>query len=322
MKFKHSYLLILIFLIFSCTEKNTPAKISASNALNIAKAKNVIIVVIDGPRYSETWGDPSHQYIPHMANDMAGEGVIFTNFLNDGFTYTNSGHTAITTGFRQEIKNTGEIEYPKYPSFFQYYLKQKGKQKSSAWLITSKGKLQNLANTTHPEWNDAFLPSTNCGTDGKGNGYRNDFSTFNEIVRILKTNHPNIVLINFKEPDGAGHANDWQGYLQGIRDTDKYAWDLWKLIKTDSFYKDQTAFFVTNDHGRHLDSVADGFVSHGCNCEGCRHINLYAYGPDFKKNTVVNDKYAQQDLSATVAYLMNLQMPYSEGKNIKALFLE
>lgn len=312
----------LMFLFFSCSEINTHSSSNHTRSISSDTAystKNIILVVIDGPRYSETWGDPSHQYIPHMAKDLAKEGVVFTNFYNDGYTYTNSGHAAVTTGHRQEINNSGK-EFPKYPSLFQYYLKKTDKSKTAAWVITSKGKLEVLSNTTHPDWKNKFLPSANSGINGSGVGYRNDPTTYTVATEILKKHHPNLVLINFKEPDASGHANKWSDYLQGIVDTDAYVWELWKFIQADSIYKDKTTLFVTNDHGRHLDTVADGFVSHGCSCEGCRHINLYAYGPDFKKNKVVVDTFALQDVAATSAYLMQLEMPYSEGKIIKDLF--
>src|SRR5688572_29209953 len=71
------------------------------------QTKNVVVVVIDGPRYSETWGDEKKQYIPHMARQIAPNGIINTAFYNDGYTYTNSGHAAITTGVRQPINNGG-----------------------------------------------------------------------------------------------------------------------------------------------------------------------------------------------------------------------
>jgi hypothetical protein len=53
--------------------------------------ENSIIVVMDGPRYSQTWGDTSHQYIPHMFNDMAPFGVVYSNFRNRGETNTTNG---------------------------------------------------------------------------------------------------------------------------------------------------------------------------------------------------------------------------------------
>ena len=311
--FNYKYLLPFLFFAFiNCV----PAP---QEELSPYKTKNVIIIVVDGPRYTETWGDSAHKYIPHLAKEMAKEGVVFSNFYNNGPTYTNSGHTTLTTGYSQEINNKG-TEFPKYPSIFQYYLKKTGKDKSKAWVITTKDKLEILANTTDSAWKDTYRPSTDCGTRGLGSDYREDSVTFKNVVKVLKTEHPNLVLVNFKEPDASGHANNWAGYLKGIKDTDAYVWELWKLIKTDPFYKDNTTLFVTNDHGRHLDNVKDGFINHGCPCEGCQHINLYAYGPDFKKNVVVKDTYYQKDVPATIAKLLDLQMPHSEGKPIDVLF--
>jgi hypothetical protein len=74
--------------------------------------ENVVIVLIDGPRYSETWGDPSHKYIPGM-NLTSKEGVVFTEFYNDGVTNTVNGHGAITTGYNENLDNGGA--YPSLP---------------------------------------------------------------------------------------------------------------------------------------------------------------------------------------------------------------
>src|SRR3954464_11696971 len=123
------YAHLLLFGISCCKNPAVQKDNAGSQLQGNFKTKNVIVLVVDGPRYSETWGDPSHQYIPHMANDLAKEGVIYTSFQNDGFTYTNSGHTALTTGYRQEIANSGEKVYPDHPSIFQYFLKYSGKDK-------------------------------------------------------------------------------------------------------------------------------------------------------------------------------------------------
>ena len=79
------------------------------------KTKRVIILVIDGPRYSETWGDPARQYIPMQNKEMLPQGVLYTQFKNNGPTYTNAGHSALTTGFYQPINNSGK-ELPKNPA--------------------------------------------------------------------------------------------------------------------------------------------------------------------------------------------------------------
>jgi alkaline phosphatase len=320
MKMKVIYIIQFI-LILSCSNSSINKQNDSLPHKNL-KTENVIIIIVDGPRYSETWGDPSHQYIPHMANEMAKEGVIYTYFLNDGFTYTNSGHTAITTGFRQQINNNGEREYPNHPSIFQFFLKQSKKNKTATWVITSKDKLEILANTQDPEWENKYTPSTDCGNNGLGTGYREDTVTFRKTKEILSQYHPNLVLVNFKEPDASGHANNWKGYLMGIKDTDEYVWQLWNHINADSVYKGKTTFIVTNDHGRHLDGIADGFVSHGDDCQGCRHINFFMAGPDFKKNVIINTEHSQVDIPLTVGQLLGFPVPSSEGKLLKDLFKE
>ena len=131
---------------------------------------------------------------------------------------------------------------------------------------------------------------------------------------------PNLVLVNFKEPDQAGHSGIWNNYIQGIKDSDKYIYKIWDFINTDPHYKGKTTMFVTNDHGRHLDGVYTGFKDHGCGCDGCRHINFYAYGPDFKKGVVINTGRELIDISATVSELLDFNMPYGKGNVMSELF--
>jgi predicted AlkP superfamily pyrophosphatase or phosphodiesterase len=82
------------------------------------KSEYTIIVVIDGPRYTETFGDSSCKYIPNMGKNLVKEGVLYTNFRNNGPTFTISGHTAMTTGVYQSISNAGK-KLPDNPSIFQ-----------------------------------------------------------------------------------------------------------------------------------------------------------------------------------------------------------
>lgn len=266
----------------------------------------MIIVVIDGPRYSETWGN-TPGLIPHMSTTLKQKGSFFSNFLNDGYTYTNSGHAAITTGVNQHIDNYGE-EFPANPSIFQYWLKQSGKPATAAWLITSKDKLHILANTTDSLWQDTFMPSINCGVNGPGTGYRADSLTLVETKRILATHRPNLVLINFMEPDGFAHAGNQDYYMRGISRDDQYVKELWDFLSKDDFYRKKTALLITNDHGRHLDGIDGGWQEHGDSCEGCRHISLLALGPDFKKGAVTEAAYTLVDIAPTVARLLGFEM--------------
>ena len=282
------------------------------------RTKNVIIVVIDGPRYSETW-DSTPGHIPHMSTRLKPRGVFFSNFYNNGYTYTNSGHTALTTGINQPIDNFDQ-ELPQQPSIFQRWRKATGKPATAAWLITSKDKLHILANTLNPEWKDQFPPSTDCGIGGPGTGYRADSLTLVAAKRILTQHQPNLVLINFMEPDGYAHAGNWPNYIRGIARDDLYVMQLYEFLQKSKAYRNNTALFITNDHGRHLNGVASGWMDHGDACEGCRHISLLALGPDFKKGRTLKDTCTLVDVPSTVAYLLNIPLPQGQGKPIAALF--
>ncbi|MDQ3046252.1 MAG: alkaline phosphatase family protein [Bacteroidota bacterium] len=283
------------------------------------QTQHVVVIVVDGARYSETWAEPSRQFIPRRAA-LLGQGVLCSNFKNTGGTYTNAGHTAMCSGVYQTINNNG-LEYPYNPSLFQFWLKNFKRPATEAWVISSKDKLEVLSNCIDPEWKDKYRPMTDCGVNGLGTGYRDDSTTFFKAKNVFTTHHPRLTLINFKEPDASGHAADSLKYLQGIMDTDEYVQQIWQLLQNDDFYKDKTTLIVTNDHGRHTPGHLDGFVSHGDDCEGCRKIEFFALGPDFKKNYISQTPYEQIDMATTIATLLGFQMPSSQGKMMKDIFV-
>ncbi|WP_345107194.1 alkaline phosphatase family protein [Mucilaginibacter panaciglaebae] len=282
------------------------------------KTENVIIIVMDGPRFSETFGDYTKQYIPNQQK-MYTRGAMLGNFRNNGTTNTDSGHDAICTGNYEDLENTGQV-LPQYPSIFQQYLKATGKPAEKAWVVASKDKLQILADCQTLGWAGQYMPRTDCGKNGLFSGYRSDDTTYHHAENIISAYHPNLMLINFKDPDVFGHSNQWGQYLTAIKKTDEYIKALYDFIENDEIYKGKTTVIITNDHGRHLTGVADGFMNHGDGCEGCRHIEFLALGPDFKQGAGIDPPYEQIDISATVAKLLHFNMDYGKGKVIDAIF--
>jgi len=301
--------------------KSSPTRAALPDmAMPVYKTKYVVILVIDGPRYTETFGDTSCSLIPHMGKEMVKEGVLFTNFRNNGSTTTSAGHTAITTGFYQHISNGGK-ELPKRPNIFQYYLKSSNADKSKAWIIASKGKLEILAGTRDKHWWNMYMPSTYCGPNGNASSYAGDPGTVEKAKEVITANHPHLMLINLLEVDTHGHGNDWEGYKTGLRRCDQHAYDIWNYIQADPEMKDQTTLFITNDHGRHLDGHKNGFVNHGDKCEGCRHISLLAMGPDFRKGKIVSREAEMIDITATISQMMGFAMPTQKGHLLWDLFI-
>lgn len=303
---------LIIFLFISCGKNDKPQ-------VRSTKTEYVVIIVIDGPRISETWDEPNRQYIPNQKR-MLSEGSLVHNFRNNGPTWTMCGHSAIVTGRFGWISNSGS-EIASNPTIFQQYRKQQNIPAEKVWMVTSKGKIEALSNCSKEEWFNKYRPFTNCGIDGLGapSGYRDDSTTYEVARTVLRQFHPNLLLINFREPDYSGHQANWNNYIKGIKDTDRYIGQIWKQIQKDPVMRNKTSLFITYDHGRHLDSIADGFVSHGDACEGCRHLALLALGPDFKKNAIIENTYKQIDLAKTVGFLLKFGMPESNGEVIYEL---
>ncbi len=332
---RQSLLAVIYFGLASCSKESaekiyfdshsTEPNSSYQNILDEDLAKenytteNVIVLVIDGPRFSETWGDPYHENIPVLSKQLSKEGVVNTAFYNLGPTYTSAGHTAITTGHYQKISNSGTA-LPEYSSIFQHWLKKVNGDSTLSYVIASKDKLAVLADTKSKDWKGKYRPATDCGINGLFSGYRADEITYQNSFDILAKKHPRLVLINLKDPDFYGHKNLWDDYLEGIRKSDKFMGDLWAFIERDPFYAGKTTLIMTNDHGRHTDGVLNGFVQHGDDCNGCRHINFFAVGPDFKKDIVLSNPRNQVDISVTVAELLGFEMPHSEGSIMWELF--
>ncbi len=284
------------------------------------QSDRVVILTIDGPRFSETWGDSMSRLIPHLANDMAPMGAFAANFHNDGVTETTAGHTALVTGVYQNIDNSG-MELPQNPSVFQLWRAAAGTDSTSAWIVTSKDKLEVLSNCLDSLWHDQYRPMRDCGLAGLGSGLRDDSLTLLQAEDIMITYQPSLMLVHFKEPDVTAHSGDWNGYLAQIRRTDRLAYSLWNFIESNVYYANRTTLFVTHDHGRHLDSVSTGFSSHGDDCAGCRKIACLVLGPDIKQGTIVPTAYNQTDLAVTVAEMMGITIPQSSGHFMTEIFL-
>lgn len=279
------------------------------------KTKHVVIIVMDGARYQETFGNGELTYIPNMAT-MSLEGSLCTNFHNPVYTFTNGGHAAMTTGVDEYINNSG-FQYPTYPGIFQYWRRATGAPITKCWIVSSKDKLfvlSNCDNAADSSWDNQFMASYDCGVNGPFTGYRHDSVTFNRALNILSVHQPDLMLINFKEPDASGHAASWSGYLNGIIQGDLYVKQIWDYLQSDPYYAGTTTLFVTNDHGRHDDGHLDGYVSHGDNCEGCKHIMLLAMGPDIKQNYTCTDSYVLCDIPETISQLMLFPMPTGTGR--------
>ena len=270
-----------------------------------AVAQNVVIIVIDGARYTETFGAEA-LYIPRLWTQLRPLGTIWTNFRNDGITDTDPGHASIATGTWQSIDNKGAA-IPTQPTIFEYFRKASGAPESAVGVVVGKPKLKILAYSTHIDYGEKYKASTFIGKD--------DTSVVMKLKTTFRQNHPRLTLVNLPTTDKAGHSGNWTKYISAIHVADSLIYDIWQTLQADSLYRNKTTLFVTNDHGRH-DNFHGGFKKHGDDCEGCRHIMLFAIGRGFPVNTVITQRRTQCDIAPTAGELLSFPTLYSTGTSL------
>jgi hypothetical protein len=268
----------------------------------------VIIVVVDGGRYTETFGSGA-DYMPNIWNLLKPAGTIYTNFYigNGQPTTSMAGHSAILTGRWDNIVNDG-TDFPTNPTLFEYFRKHTGAPITEAYLIGGKSKHTALRYSDHSDYGPDYQASAIAG-------FNNDQDTYNQLISVIDTYHPKLILVNFAQVDQIGHTNNWPGYLAALTQVDNLILQLWNKIQSDNFYKNNTTLFVLNDHGRHDDSHG-GFQNHGDNCDGCRHIMLLAIGKNVNAGSIISDAKEQIDIAKTVGELMNFPTPSALGSSL------
>lgn len=276
------------------------------------KTKHVFIVVMDGVRWMDTFGDPKHESIPHLYNDLRPQGMLFTHYYNRGITVTRQGHSTIISGTWQSVPNGG----PRLtmPSLFEYLRDEKKIPPTKAWSIFGKAIYSFLPYSSHPAYGQAFAASHVSGdkdTSWNERDAEGDKGVTAKVIATMKQDQPDLVFVNYGYTDHSGHvAKDISEYQAAIRNCDEQMWNLWQAIQADPYYKDTTTVFFTNDHGRH---TAD-FHGHGDHCDGCEHLMLLALGPDVKPGLVSDQEALEIDLAPTVGELLNVQTPLATGR--------
>ncbi len=280
--------------------------------LSFSQTKNVVVVIIDGARYTETFGDPDHTYIPKMAT-LAEEGTIISEFYNDGITYTSRAVPALWCGSWTDVTDINyqgsNTQYTEDPSIFEYFRKQKNqpntksihelKYVSSLWL-----------QSFHEEYGPDYWPYT------ISQGY-SDEEVVIQAKEDMATYQPQLLWVYLANVDSEGHSGVWENYTGAIQIADSLVDDLWTAIQADPFYADNTTLLVTNDHGRHTDD----FSGHGCGCDGCRHIMFLAIGPDVRQNYVSDTYRVLPDFAVTASLLLDVDMEYATGSVAQEIFL-
>lgn len=274
------------------------------------QSDKLMIVIIDGARYTETFGDPSHQYIPEMW-ELSAQGSMVGEFRNDGTTYTSRAIPALWCGAWTDIFDTvyngSSTSYAMLPTIFEYFRKDKNAPSSDCYYI-----LEYIQDLWLPSFDEDY------GTDFWPQ-FHSEGSSDSDVAEqtewVMDNYHPHFLWVYLADVDHAGHSGNWNEYTSAILSADQVVGQLWEKIQSDIFYQNTTTMIVTNDHGRH-DDQHGGFENHGCNCEGCRHIMFLALGPDVKANFISSQSRVLPDMAVTASYILGINPAKATGEVI------
>ncbi|NOZ73761.1 MAG: T9SS type A sorting domain-containing protein [FCB group bacterium] len=279
-------------------------------------SNNLLVVIIDGARYSETFGDPNRTYIPNM-NSIARNGSLVNTFYNDSLTYTSRAIPALWCGswttVQDTIINGQSTQYTRKPTLFEYFRKQASISADSCVYILKYVPSLWLP-SFHPDYGPDFWPSfVSEGSE--------DQDVLQNTLDVMNATHPRLLWVYFAGVDHAGHSGDWAAYTQAIQVADSCVGVLWDALQQDSVYAGRTNLMVTNDHGRH-DDQHGGFSGHGDDCDGCRHIMLLAAGPDIRSNLVTGTYRRTPDFAVTASQILGITPEYATGNPIQEILTQ
>ncbi|WP_036381684.1 alkaline phosphatase family protein [Muricauda sp. MAR_2010_75] len=139
---------------------------------------------------------------------------------------------------------------------------------------------------------------------------RLDVFTHNYALEEMKKNHPKLLYISYGETDDFAHGGFYDFYLQAAQRTDAMIKELWEFTQQDEFYKDQTIFLLTTDHGRGTQPLKT-WKSHGSGIEGAGGVWFVTFGKGVAPMGEVHEEeqlYSNQ-IAPTVLQEMGLSIP-------------
>jgi hypothetical protein len=264
------------------------------------KAKNVVIVIGDQFRHDESFGDRTHQLIPHLWNDMVPNGSTSVTFYGVP-SFMVLVHLATLTGSWNDIRRLKPQDYPDQPTMFEYFRKALGKDENSCYFITSKPEFNYMNYSNHEDYGEDYA-ATAVFTKEKNN----DDELYTTLVANMKKNHPNLIFVilgGAKSYNKKKRPEEVERYKNHLKAMDNTVYKIWQSVQADEVYKDKTDFFFLNDHGDLMDHE-------DCDDECKRYLVMVAIGPDIKKNYQSTDKYRQVNICATVGKILNFPTPF------------
>lgn len=151
---------------------------------------------------------------------------------------------------------------------------------------------------------------------------RLDAFTHYYALEHMKKAHPELVYIAYGETDDFAHDGDYEAYLKSANNTDALIKQVWEFTQNDPFYKDNTLFIISTDHGRGTKPL-ESWKSHGDKVPDAGGVWIIVFGRDVAANGEVNksEQVYSNQIAATILELLGLKSDTSkiEGRPLKLI---
>ncbi|KPM32178.1 Periplasmic protein [Croceitalea dokdonensis DOKDO 023] len=143
---------------------------------------------------------------------------------------------------------------------------------------------------------------------------RLDAFTHHYALEYMKKTHPELIYIAYGETDDFAHDGDYDAYLKAAHNTDALIKDVWEFTQNDPFYKNNTLFIVTTDHGRGTKPL-ESWMSHGEKVPDSAGVWILIFGKDVTAKGEIkhNEPLYGNQIAPTIAKAMNLKMGTTSG---------
>jgi hypothetical protein len=297
-----------------------------------SQVRNLFIIVMNGVRYDDAFGEKNHLYIDNIWNKLRPLGTICTKFENRELTLPIPAQMSLLTGVWHVFKNPfSETIRPGFPTLFEYWNSARKDSGNSCYFASSMPKFEILTSSDHAEFGAKYAPVFEANKEEKVN----ENAIYEKALPHIMEKHPSFVYLSLNggggtetpekellaqcpltgQKDACGGAAGLNAYYESIILMDQITWDLWDRIQKVDVYKDKTVFLVLSSHGRHTDD----YYGYGDKCRGCTQLFLLAIGPGIRKNFVSNKERTLIDICRTVGTIFNMPTPYAKGEVMKEL---
>lgn len=135
---------------------------------------------------------------------------------------------------------------------------------------------------------------------------RNDMLTFLTAKEYIVKNLPKVVYLGLGGTDEFGHDKNYTQYLKEAKQADKIISELWELTQQHPFYKNNTTFIITTDHGR--GNSKSNWHKHGFFVKGSSQTWIAMLGQGVKPigEHAANTQLYQKHIAGTVGYLLGV----------------